>query len=203
MKKVLKCGRFSHCKFSLILFILILNILACEDQQDTIEPLTFNVDSLLIGNMFLYSESNVSFHPPINWEKIPNEQFQLITEKISTLDSLEIEVIPKQIFISKNGQDVCVISGIAKDEVLIIEQYVDLLRNQHKILQELDFTHNGLIFKQISINNGENIMLKFLIQNNNKIFMIDYLMKINSYQKQVRAIESSIGSLGKINKEEI
>ena len=97
----------------------------------------------------------------------------------------------------------CVISNIVKDDVLIIAQYVDLLRNQHEILQELDFAYNGFLFKQISINNDEKIMLKFLIYNDNKIFMIDYLLKTNLYPNQVRAIESSIGSLSKINKEEI
>ncbi|MBT3168989.1 MAG: hypothetical protein HN952_04565 [Candidatus Cloacimonetes bacterium] len=193
----------NYCKLGTLFFVLMLNVLACANSKESAESVIFNVDSLLIDEVFIDNEINVSFHPPINWTKLPKEQFQIIAEKISTLDSLEIEVILKQIFVSKEEQNVCVISNIVKDDVLIIAQYVDLLRNQHEILQELDFAYNGFLFKQISINNDEKIMLKFLIYNDNKIFMIDYLLKTNLYPNQVRAIESSIGSLSKINKEEI
>lgn len=189
-------------KFVIVLFIVVM-IMGCAKEQATTKfaEIIFNVDQSLLAEEYICSDVGISFHPPKNWEQISSELLISVKENlIASKDTYNINIVPLNVFMNMEKSFTCFLSTfdnelLARDTC---ENYINEFRMKNQELQfnEGSFAHNGLDFHQLTFTKDDFITIKLIAATNDqKIFMIDYIMPSKYYEEELRAIESSIGTI--------
>lgn len=193
--------------FIIVLFIVVM-ILGCAKEQATTKfaEIIFNVDQSLLAEEYICSDAGISFHPPKNWEQISSELLNSVKDNLVTSkDTSNIKIIPLNIFMNMKKSFTCFLSTFESELIAddLQENYLDEFRmiNQDLSLNEGSFAHNGLDFHQFIFTKDEIITIKLITaKNEQKVFMIDYILPTRYYEEELRAIESSIGTIKKTKK---
>lgn len=192
--------------FNLCFFLLI--FICCEKNKSPDQPehLAFNVDSLLIGTTFVNKDLGITFNPPVNWEPVNTDVIKQLKSNSKNVisDSSNIELNPVQVFVNKELLCYCFLSTFNSQENPdeIRNKYISNFKGKYlsKDIKEAKFAYRKFKFNQIFLFNDNMVYLKLIIRNEStNIFMIDYAIPDRFYENQLKAIESSIGSLNTIN----
>ncbi|HHE39289.1 MAG TPA: hypothetical protein ENL20_12055 [Candidatus Cloacimonetes bacterium] len=189
----------------IILSILALTNCSNKKQGNDKDQIIFHVDSLLLDSTYTNSKLEIDFKPPKNWKVISDELMESIKANTETIsDSINIDL--QKVFMNKDISGFCFIStfeenyhsrNFVKDYILEIKK-----KNSEKSIKEGNFLYNDFKIMQLSIFDQDNINLKLIIQSQKqKTFLIDYIIPMKFYEDNLRAIESSIGSLSNKEKE--
>ncbi|MDP8267913.1 MAG: hypothetical protein P9L97_04215 [Candidatus Tenebribacter davisii] len=192
-------------KIIIILFIVVL-ILACEKKQvsTNFAEVSFTVDKSLLSEEYHCTNAGISFYPPINWDQISLQLLNSIKENLSvSIDTTGVVIIPLNVFMDMESSFTCFLSTIEStfmaDET--INNYIAELKMSNYDLKFNAglFSYNGFDFHQLIFTKDELITIKLIAANSEqKIFMIDYILPVRFYEKELRSIESSIGTIKKI-----
>ena len=193
----------------LIFLVLIFLFLSCSKKSpETYKPLLFNVDSLFLDSQYFDDEFHFAFNPPKDWKPVSEELFKKIQNNIFlNSDSTIFKIMPKKIFMDSQKAAFCIISkfeNVASSESLK-NKYINLLKEkfQKDKISLAKFEYHTFKFDQLLIMNKERIIIKLIItMENNKMLILDYIIPAELYQENLRAIESSIGSLNLLKEEE-
>jgi hypothetical protein len=189
-----------------IVIILIIGLIAfgCIKEETKHADISFNVDETLLSSNITFPEVNLSFNPPSNWEEIDQEMLSIVQSKvIENQDSIVFNPLPIKIFMDMESSCTCFVSTfksslMAKD---VIENYLNDFRlvNNEIELNEGSFSHNGIDFHQIVFNKEDFTSIKLIANTiDQKVFIIEYVVPTQYYEKELRSIESSIGTIKKI-----
>lgn len=192
--------------WKVVLLILIINVLGCTKQQSAAkkDDITFKVDQTLLAEKHICSALGISFQPPLNWESISPDMLETIKNNIiASQDSAQINLIPITIFMNMEKSFTCFLSVLESELLLedVQDNYLAEFRSIHQDLdlQEGSFSHNGLDFHQITFVKDDFISIKLISANNDqKTFMVEYLVPAKYYQEELHPIESSIGTIKKL-----
>ena len=193
-------------KFVIVLFIFVL-MLGCTKKQETTKfpEIAFNVDLTLLAEEYHCSEMEISLNPPKNWEQISSDLLISVKENlIASKDTSNINIVPLNVFMNMEKSFTCFLSTfdnelLARDTC---ENYINEFRMKNKELQfnEGSFAHNDLDFHQFIFTKDDFITINlFVVIKDQKVIMIDYIMPSKYYEEELRAIESSIGTIKKLN----
>ncbi len=196
-------------KILLVSFIVVMILSCTKEQANTAEftEVTFSVDRSLLSNEYICSDVNISFYPPLGWEQISPVLMTAIKMKLkASQDTTGVTILPLNVFMDKEKSFTCFISifnsEFPADET--VENYLNEIRlkNIDLNITEGTFAHNGLDFHQLTFTKGDKITVKLIaINNEQKVFMIDYAVPSKYYEEELRTIESSIGTIKKTNSE--
>lgn len=123
-----------------------------------------------------------------------------LAKENSANDSLPVE--PRQICLKQDEQLFCFVSALPmlhQDENAIADyQRAIAEKLAEREVKQGAFTYKGLKFYQTLAMSKEMVLFKLVIpQTEKRSFQIDYIVPLVYYQKNLQAIESSIGSIEK------
>lgn len=189
----------------LLIIILIIAFERSPDHHPGEAYLLFDVDFHLLGDKYEDNDLFIRFHPPAEWLSLPDEMIQ----KVISADQDEnehsiIEIQLRRIFYNSLTRSICFLSvltgpeGHSKED--IISLYIEKMENKFIDLrtQTGSFKHNKLNFNQIMIMDDDNIIIKLVSFNElakAPAFVLEFAVPFEYYEHQLKAIESSIGSI--------
>ncbi len=165
--------------------------------------LAFNVDQTLLDQVYRDDMLRMQFHPPRDWKTVSDT---LIDSLYADLKGSFFKIELRKIFLSDSLRCACVLSKI---DSLDIEDTQQIFKTA-----EIQFTAND---RQADIRNAEfhteyfrvrqtlamtqnMVFFRLLFDHpETEIFEVDYFLPKDVYVGQVRAIESSIGSIKPLN----
>jgi hypothetical protein len=197
-----------HPKKSSFVFALLLAAFLCgcenrsQEDEQPVPELTFRTNSALLGDRFVDRGLKFSFQPPKGCAPMPKASLDKARDKIVREFSLDgsFTVEPRNIFINQKEKLICLVSALPKlplsqEHLKIYQRAVARQAKGVEVKQGL-YRHGGLEIRQILIMNADKINFKLIVlQSNLNSFQIDYSLPRPSYEKNLEAIESSIGSV--------
>ena len=168
--------------------------------------LVFNVDSLLIGEQ--YTEIGISFYPPKEWNQISSDLMASIEQSLQEMeDSSSVNIILQNVFLNQKNSCICFLSTFQKTmpaaqirEIYLTELFAGDIQGS---ITEASYLHNGFNIRQLIHVQDDQVTIKLIcISDDEHIFMLDYIVPSQFYEQNIRAIESSIGTLIKNKRRE-
>ncbi|MCX8010596.1 MAG: hypothetical protein N3A61_05540 [Ignavibacteria bacterium] len=186
--------------------------ISCKKQDDGTKnisnELIFNIDSTLIGEKISDIKYKFELHPPKNWSGVSESIFKQIYSRIQTLQTQEqISYIPLYLFFDEaNGSMLSVNQIIIQNDSMSFVKKMKIFEDGLKQKFDSSFIKGGSFkkenndFYQFLIRNNEFVNFKITFESDNRYLInFDYIVPVKVYQNEIKAIESSIGSI-KINK---
>jgi hypothetical protein len=173
--------------------------------------LQFNIDMAKLGAVYQQDDYGITLYPPKGWELVSAEVFQQLKEQISKNISVqEVSFEPIDMFFNEENQSILSIAhiidvnkqGITDQDLL--KKYQEFLTSEinSSLLKKGEFLKDGIHFVQVLIQDGDRVIFKLLVQNvKNQLIEFDYIVLKSTYNSEVKAIESSIGTISFINEE--
>ena len=193
----------------LIILILFTSILpgcgAKKENQPKAGEMKFNVDTSKLGAFVVDSLYNLSFNPPLGWNEVGKKQIDEAGKAISKAlaGTSRITVKPVFIFVNDTSGSVLNVAEIRLDSVKSdldsqVAEYEKIMfsgKDSLKIKKAF-YMKDGIKIAQFLIQKNGFVNFRLLFENGKgNLLQFDYLSKIEDYSNEVKAIESSIGSI--------
>ena len=183
-------------------FVVIL-ILFCSSQEknqtEKTAELTFDVDSTKLEKTTFVHDIGVQFNAPKEWTRISTSLFEEFSKHSSMilLEGNDFAVNPISIFLNKENNNVLFLSQLEVfEDSTIVNKYKDLIQIKFSPTKVGNFIKDDIIFTQYLIQDENRINFKLLFFNSkNQLIQFDYIISRESYLSEIKAIESSIGSI--------
>ena len=176
-------------------------IISCntDDFDQKNDAMQFYVDTSLLANSIYLENSNISLRPPIDWILFSEHESTQLSIAIKDGDNI-FEILLRNVFKSQNGA-LMIISQVQSkinNFGYIPPDYKELLKRQFSIkdIPSLKFPINEIPILQYLINTDELVIIRIFIDSISS-YQIDYIIPRNIYEKELKKIESSIGSINK------
>lgn len=176
-------------------------IISCntDDFNQKNDAMQFYVDTSLLANSIYLENSNISLRPPADWVSISNDEMEHLTKTIQGGENI-FQINLKNAYKSPEGALLIItqVSSKIKNFGYIPPDYVELLSEQFNIENvPFDiFDIHKVPIRQYLINTKEVVIFKLFISGNTD-YQLDYIIPKNIYEKELKKIESSIGSINK------
>lgn len=176
-------------------------------KKQPYETLVFKVDESQLEPIVTDTTLKIKMAAPKNWKKIGDSMLtQVISESDTQLMS-GLQIVPRWIFLSEGSQAMCVVSKldgveIAPDKTLL-ETLTTAYRNQfpNATVQQTIFMKDAFRIHQLMVIAADFVLIKLICDApETLVFEVDYHVPRDVYQTELRAIESSIGSINLISK---
>jgi hypothetical protein len=189
----------------------------CREADDAAPPpppgpvgMQFNVDEALLGEPRAFVDYGISLRPPAGWSEMPQEQIARLTAAVQPPASAEPIEPPRPLaaFLLPKDPSVLIVSSIpwSADEA-DLAQFQEQLRAQFGEVRHGQFKVNGLDVQQYLLQPQGQVNFKLLVAAESaaagdsvgRRLQLDYVVPQEAWPAQVRAVESSIGSLRPAN----
>ena len=194
----------------LLCSIMIGGFIGCESpntKKQPYETLVFKVDETRLEPMVTDTTLRIKMGAPKNWKKIDDAMLAQVTNKLDPHLMQGLQIVPRWIFLNEGSQAMCVVSKlngveIAPDKTLL-ETLTTAYRNQFPdaTVQQTIFMKDAFRVHQLMVIAADFVLIKLICDApETLIFEVDYHIPKDVYQTELRAIESSIGSINLIHK---
>jgi hypothetical protein len=196
MKRILRNGLF-------IIWIMILAGCTQKAAPPVLQEMVFEVDPERIEQKFSCDSLSLSFHPPAGWKRIPDELFrQFKTQATLSKSPVPITVIPIAVFLNPESKGMLSLARIIPAaDTTSISRLMDLIQENtgadgERRLNRARFLKDDIFIEQLLIQDSTQIVFKLLFQTHeNKWIEMDYITAKSAYEKEVKSIESSLGTI--------
>jgi hypothetical protein len=186
----------------ILLSVILFQSIGCTYENkgsDDFQNIVFNVNTNLLSAKRSLINNKLELRMPIDYHKIDDDKFLAVKKTIESDSTTFFKMSLLSVFNSPNGS-YSLTTKIISDK---------------NVFEEVDSTYYGLLvenFKTRNINigkikiNGINV-IQYLITTNNTViiklilnvkdsyYQIDYIIPLEIYEKELKFIESSIGSI--------
>jgi hypothetical protein len=194
--------RYTHF---LIYITIICSFVGCDPsntRKPSNETLTFNVDHTLLEPVIADLELNITMAAPKNWKMIDNSMLTEVVNKTDLRITQDHKLTPYMIFVNKESHAMCLISKINDVNISLDENFLQTLTASYQKQFPKATVKHGIFMKdiiqifQLLVVTVDTVLIKLIcVPPNTSVFEVDYYLPKDVYQKQLRAIESSIGSI--------
>ena len=186
--------------------IIISGLTGCEApnaKKQPYETLVFNVDETRLEPVVTDTVLKIAIAAPKNWKQIDASMFAQVVNKLEPqLTPQDLQIVPRWIFLNEGSRAMCVVSElngveIAPNETLL-ETLTTAYRNQfpNAKVQQTIFMKDAFRIHQLMVISADFVRIKLICDApETLIFEVDYHVPRDVYQTELRAIESSIGSI--------
>ena len=196
----------------LLFSIVISGFVGCDSpnpQKQTYETLVFKVDESRLEPTVTDETLRIKIAAPKNWKKIDDAMLLQVTNKLDTQRIQGIQMVPRWIFLNESSRAMCVVSKlngveIAPDETLL-KTLITAYQNQFPkaTVQQAVFIKDAFRIHQLMVIATDFVRIKLICDApETLVFQVDYHIPKDVYQTELRAIESSIGSINLIHKKQ-
>lgn len=192
----------------LLCAIIICSFVGCDSpnkKRQPYETLVFNVDETHLEPILTDTELKITIAAPKNWKKIDNSMFAQVINKLDLQLTENIKLVPRWIFLNQSSRAMCVVSKldgveIAPDETLL-KNLITAYRSQfpNATVKQAIFMKDAFRIHQVMVIAADFVLIKLICDApKTPIFEVDYHISKDVYQIELKAIESSIGSINSI-----
>ena len=185
--------------------IIISGFVGCDPpnaRKQPYETLVFNVDETQLEPVVMDTVLKIAIAAPKNWKQIDDSMLAQVVSKLDTQPVQGLQMTPRWIFLNEGSRSMCVVSElngveIAPDETLLAT-LTTAYRNQfpNAKVQQAIFMKDAFRIHQLMVIAADFVRIKLICDApETLIFEVDYHVPRDVYQTELRAIESSIGSL--------
>jgi hypothetical protein len=188
-------------------FMILVFIISCccssDNNNQSIETLAFEIDETLLSNPVADDSLHIVFQVPQNLKPLSEKYESGFESKLDAMNlgDMNISIQPTYIFVDSSYSFFLMVSLIHNDShrEKLESTYNSYLKKhlEKYILKSGKFNKDGIIMTQYIINDGAKMILKLFFSIDGQRFVqFDYFILAN-YEQQIKAIESSIGSIQK------
>ena len=178
-------------------------------RKQPYETLVFNVDETRLEPAVEDATLRIKIAPPKNWKKIDGSMLTQVINELDTQPTPELQIVPRWIFLDESSQAMCIVSKlngveIAPDETLL-KTLTTAYQNQfpNATVQGAVFMKDVFRIHQLMVIAADFVRIKLICDApETLVFEVDYRVPRDVYQTELRAIESSIGSINLIHKQQ-
>ena len=178
-------------------------------KKQAYETLVFKVDETLLEPPVMDATLRIEIAAPKNWKKIDDSMLAQVVNKLDIQPTpQDLQITPRWIFLNETSRAMCLVSRlngveIAPDETLL-KNLKTAYRNQFPkaTVQGTVFMKNAFRIHQLMVIATDFVHIKLICDApETLVFEVDYRVPRDVYQMELRAIESSIGSINLIHKQ--
>lgn len=176
-----------------------------SENTDIVPELHFDIDMTKLGEVYRQNDYGITLYPPKGWELVPADVLQqLKTQSSKNASAQEVSFEPINMFFNEENQSILSIAHIIEvnkqgiSDRDLLKKYQELLTSKidSSRLKKGEFFKDGIHFVQFLIQDGERVIFKLLVRNvKNQLIELDYIVLKSVYSSEVKAIESSIGTI--------
>ena len=192
----------------LLYSIVIGSFVGCDSpnaQKQPYETLAFKVDETRLEPIVTDTTLRIKIAAPRDWKKIDDSMLTQVVDKLNVQSIPELQIVPRWIFLNESSQAMCVVSElngveIAPDETLL-KTLTTAYRNQFPkaTVRQAVFMKDAFRIHQLMVIAVDFVLIKLICDApETLVFEVDYRVPRDVYQLELRAIESSIGSINPI-----
>ena len=186
--------------------ITIIGFSGCDPSNTKKQPyetLTFNVDETQLEPVVTDTVLKIAIAAPKNWKQIDDSMLARVVNKLEPqLTPQDLQIAPRWIFLNEGSRAMCVVSELngvetAPDDTLL-ETLTTAYRNQfpNAKVQQTIFMKDAFRIHQLMVIAADFVLIKLICDTpETLVFEVDYRVPRDVYQTELRAIESSIGSI--------
>lgn len=194
-----------NISLGLISGIVVLSF-ACKHSKDNLkDEISFRIDNTALGETFTDSVSKISIRIPKDWESI-EEKSDSVSTRIKKQLWAKDQISPvKKIYLDQKTflSSLSILKVDRKDSIRVLKSYQNpdsafYNKGQWKSINKAEFNYHGLKIKQFILFNDNLVNIKLICSKMNSI-EFDFLLTQEEYKKNIKKIESSIGSINAEN----
>ncbi len=190
--------------------IIISGFAGCDSpnaRKQPYETLVFKVDETRLEPIVTDTTLRIKIAAPKDWKKIDDSMLAQVVNKVEPQPTpQELQIVPRWIFLNESSQSMCIVSrldgvNIAPDETLL-NNLKTAYENQfpNATVQQAIFMKDAFRIHQLMVIAADFVRIKLICDApETLVFEVDYRVPRNVYETELRAIESSIGSINPIN----
>ena len=189
--------------------IMISGFVGCDSpnaQKQPYETLAFKVDETRLEPAITDTTLRIKIAAPKDWKKNNDSMRTQVVDKLNVQSIPELQIVPRWIFFSENSQAMCVVSELSGVEITPDETLLKTLttayRNQFPkaTVRQAVFMKDAFRIHQLMVIAADFVLIKLICDApETLVFEVDYHVPRDVYQTELRAIESSIGSINPIS----
>jgi hypothetical protein len=178
-------------------------IFSCSDNASSDDSLIFNIDSAKIGKLETLADFNITFHPPKNWDEVEASISERIVNSLKSQKNGDSKYIyqPVKIFLNKTNNSLLAVGKVASQDSIEksnkLKEYLQVVSENfnESINKKGAFTKDGIEITQFLLQKQTLISFKLIFDLDDTIYQFDYTTQKETYQDELKSIESSMGTI--------
>jgi hypothetical protein len=198
--------RNKNTSYYLAVILIVLALAnACSkkaEPQNTSNVMKFSVDTLLLDEQVKSAELALQFRAPKGWKPLESALQKELEAKMSAVDSAEIRILTKYVFKRSQGTSALAVSTLvfpSLDTTFTQKMVHYTTRINSSVdtssMKVARFTKGNIPMTQFVFRSPQSVAFKLLFPSNNQILQFDYIIATSEFNNEIRAVESSIGSI--------
>lgn len=186
----------------ILLLVMLFQSIGCTYENkgsDEFQNIVFNVNTKLLSAERFFINNKLELRMPIDYHQIDDDKFLTVKETIESDSAAFFKMSLLSVFNSPNGS-YSIISKIVSDNNIFEEvdsAYYALLAENFKTknINIGKVKINGINAIQYLITTNDTVIIKLILNVKDSYYQIDYIIPLEIYEKELKFIESSIGSI--------
>ncbi len=184
----------------LLLGVVLLAGCGAEPRSD-VQPMQFDVDPGRLGVAVEAADHGIRFQAPAGWEPLAASAIDSIGRAVALLGDV-FDLRPRYVFLDPSTGSLLSVATVSLPDSLTFDEqiahYGALLADQFPsdTLRQGQYLKDGIHIAQFLVHPPGRVTFKLLFESPfGTLLQFDYLVPAAQYPGQIKAIESSIGSI--------
>ena len=188
--------------------IIVGTLVGCDSpnsQKRPYETLTFNVDPTRLEPVTTDTTLKLEISAPKGWKAIEDAMLSEVIDRLGDTLTQGLQMVPRWVFLNENSQAMCVVSRLEGGAVPPNDTLLQTLETAYRTqfpeatVERAIFMKDAFRVHQLMVGTPEFVLIKLICNApKNLVFEVDYVVPRDVYGTELRAIESSIGSINLI-----
>ena len=188
--------------------IIIGSLVGCDppnSQKRTYETLVFNVDQTRLEPAITDTTLKIEISAPKGWKAINDAMLMEVIDRLGDKLTQGLQMMPRWVFMNEDSRAMCVVSRLESGKVPLNETLLQTLETAYRTqfpkatVQRAIFMKDAFRVHQLMVGTSDFVLVKLVCDApENPVFEVDYVVPRDVYETELRAIESSIGSINLI-----
>ena len=188
--------------------IIIGSLVGCDppnSQKRTYETLVFNVDQTRLEPAITDTTLKIEISAPKGWKAIDDAMLMEVIDRLGDKLTQGLQMMPRWVFMNEDSRAMCVVSRLESGKVPLNETLLQTLETAYRTqfpkatVQRAIFMKDAFRVHQLMVGTSDFVLVKLVCDApENPVFEVDYVVPRDVYETELRAIESSIGSINLI-----
>lgn len=188
----------------LVLLGLVLLAACGGEPRFDVKPMQFNIDAASLGEPVSSPDLGIQFQPPIGWEPFPAAQVDSVGRALEW-EETAVDLVPRYVFLHPTRGSVLSVALLQREDSVTFEEqmakYGQVLARHVSgdSLRQGAFLKDDLHIQQFLLQPPGVVNFKLVLESEtNDLLQFDYVVPRQYYPAEIKAIESSIGSIRRL-----